>query len=389
MIFDPKQLHRASLALVALGSIGLASEAFAVGTPATTPIDNRATVNYTVGGVAQTPIESSPTGNSTAGVNAGANTSFVVDNRVDLTVTEESGGPTNVSPGQNNVVASFIVRNTGNAPQGYQLTATNLATGNTIGLPGFTAADAIDMNNLRVFIDVNDDGNFVAGDDTQTVIDTLNADTNRRVFIVADTPLAALNAQAANVRLTAITTAPGTNAAAALTETTGADTAAVDVVFGDGNANGNTARDGQGFAADQYLVQSAALTVAKTSSIFNDPFNGGTNPKAIPGAVIEYAIVVSNSSATTATGVVVTDPIPANTAFVASGANAYNGGASNVQINVGSGAPTFCVAEAGSDSNADGCFLNGSVVTVGNPAVATVGTGAPNAVTVRFRVTIN
>jgi hypothetical protein len=57
---------------------------------------------------------------------------------------------------------------------------------------------------------------------------------------------------------------------------------------------------------------------------------------------------------------------------------------------VGSGAPTFCVAEAGSDTNSDGCFRTaGGVLTVGSPAVSTVATGAANAVTVRFRVTIN
>ncbi len=386
MIFDLKQLKRASVALVALGSIGVSQQALAVGTAANTQIDNRATVNYTVGGVAQTPIESSPAGNSTAGANNGANTSFLVDNRVNLNVVEESGGPTNVSPGQANVVASFIVTNTGNAAQGYQLAFANNATGSTIGTPGFTAADAFDMGNLRAFVDANNDGLFDAGD-TATFINTLAADANVRVFIVADTPIAALNAQAANVRLTAITTAPGTNAATPLGETTGADTTAVDVVFGDGNANGNTPRDGRAFADDQYLVQAAALTVAKTSVVVSDPFNNTTNPKAIPGAVVEYAINVTNSAATAANGVVVTDPIPANTTFVTNG---YNAGASNVQITVGGGAPTFCIAEAGSDTNADGCFRTGAgVLTVQAPAVSTVATGAAGAVVVRFQVSIN
>jgi uncharacterized repeat protein (TIGR01451 family) len=386
MNIDLSQLKRASLAIVALGSIGVTSQAYAVGTAANTQIDNRATVNYTVGTVAQTPIESSPTGNSTPGVNAGANTSFVVDNRVDLTVTEVGGAATATGPGANNVVTTFTVTNTGNSAQGYALAAANRATGTTL----FSATDAFDMNNLRVFVETDNVAGFTAGD-TATAINTLAADATVTVYIVADTPLTALNGQAANVRLTATTAVAGTNGATLVTETAGADTAgAVDVVFGDGTAGGNTARDGAGFADDQYLVAAAALTVAKTSSVFNDPFNGGTNPKAIPGAVVEYSIVVTNSAATSATGVVVTDPIPANTAFVASGTNAYNAGASNVQINVGSGAPAFCVAEAGSDTNSDGCFRTAAgVLTVGSPAVSSVATGAANAVTVRFRVTIN
>ncbi|MCB1625762.1 MAG: DUF11 domain-containing protein, partial [Pseudomonadales bacterium] len=111
-------------------------------------------------------------------------------------------------------------------------------------------------------------------------------------------------------------------------------------------------------------------------------------PKSIPGAVLEYAVTVVNAGGTAATGVVITDPVPANTTF-ANGT--YNAGASNVQVQVGANPATFCVAEVGgTDSNADGCVLAGAgVLTVGAPALATVATGAGNAVTMRFRVTIN
>ncbi len=376
-----KQLKRASIALVALGSIGLTQQTLAAGTASGTQINNRATVNYSVGGVAQTPIESSPTGNTTVGVGNGANTSFVVDNRVDLTVVERSGNATPTNPGLNNVVTSFTVTNTGNTAQGYRLTPTNV--GGTL----FGNADVFDMNNLRVFVDANGDNNYVAGTDIATAIDTLPADASVTVFIVADTPLTALNAQAANVRLTAATAVAGTNGATLVTETTGPDSpTTVDVVFADGTAGGNTARDGAGFADDQYLVSAAALNVQKTSTTISDPFNNTTNPKAIPGAVVEYVITVSNSTSTAATGVVVTDPVPANTTFAA---GAYNAGAADVQINVGAGAATFCVAEAGgTDTNGDGCVRTAAgVLTVGTPAVSTVASGAP--VVVRFRVTIN
>ena len=91
-------------------------------TPAGTSIANRATVNYSVGGQPQTLIESSPTGNTTPGAGAGASTTFVVDNRVDLTVTELSGNATITTPGATNAALAFTVTNTGNAPQGYRLT---------------------------------------------------------------------------------------------------------------------------------------------------------------------------------------------------------------------------------------------------------------------------
>ena len=58
-----------------------------------------------------------------------------------------------------------------------------------------------------------------------------------------------------------------------------------------------------------------AFTVAKTVSVISDPVNGGTTPKAIPGAIMQYSILVTNSGVGTATDntTVITDPIPANT----------------------------------------------------------------------------
>ncbi|MBK6598990.1 MAG: DUF11 domain-containing protein [Proteobacteria bacterium] len=384
MSLDINHLKRATTLLIALGSFGVSNQVLAVGTTANTSIDNRATVNFAVNGVAQVPIESSPTGNSVPGANNGANTTFVVDNRIDLTVTEVSGNATGTTPGQPNGVTAFTVTNTGNAPQGYQLTPTNL-TGGTL----FGASDVFNMDNLRVFVDANSNGTYEPATDTATSINTLAPDANVVVFIVADTPITATNGQAANVRLTAGTAAPGTNGATLMTQTAGAEApGTVDVVFGDGTAGGNVARDGQGFADDQYLVSAATLTVAKARTVISDPFNGTTNPKSIPGAVLEYAVTVSNAGGTAATGVVITDPVPANTTF----ANAtYNAGASNVQLQVGANPATFCLAEAGgTDSNADGCVLTGAnVLTVGAPALASVATGAGNAVTMRFRVSIN
>lgn len=58
----------------------------------------------------------------------------------------------------------------------------------------------------------------------------------------------------------------------------------------------------------------AALSVSKVSSIISDPVNGTTNPKAIPGAMIEYLITVANGgpSATDSGTVIVRDDGPAD-----------------------------------------------------------------------------
>ena len=103
---------------------------------------------------------------------------------------------------------------------------------------------------------------------------------------------------------------------------------------------------------------------------------------------MEYAIELTNSGGANATGVVITDTLPAT--GISYTTATYNSGNSDVSITVGAGAPTFCSAEAGSDSNGDGCFRTaGGVLTVGSPAVTQVATGgAATRLTVRFRMTI-
>jgi large repetitive protein len=64
------------------------------------------------------------------------------------------------------------------------------------------------------------------------------------------------------------------------------------------------------------------VTVAKTSLLISDPVNGTTNPKMIPGAIVEYSITVSNagSAPIDANTIVIRDPFPTMISpFVATG----------------------------------------------------------------------
>lgn len=56
------------------------------------------------------------------------------------------------------------------------------------------------------------------------------------------------------------------------------------------------------------------VTVVTLSTVVSDTFNGTANPKAIPGAVVEYQVIVTNPATTPidAGTMVVTDPVPAN-----------------------------------------------------------------------------
>lgn len=60
----------------------------------------------------------------------------------------------------------------------------------------------------------------------------------------------------------------------------------------------------------------ANISVTKISTVLSDPVNGTTNPYSIPGAVLSYCIMISNGGSATATSIVASDAIPADTSYV-------------------------------------------------------------------------
>jgi len=61
-----------------------------------------------------------------------------------------------------------------------------------------------------------------------------------------------------------------------------------------------------------------SITVVKSSTAFSDPFNGTSTPKRIPGGVVTYNIITTNSGQGSVDNdeVILTDPIPTNTDLV-------------------------------------------------------------------------
>ncbi len=297
-------------------AFGLTGVALADGTASGTSIDNLATVDYDVDGVAQTEIESSPSGNSTAGVGNGTDTSFVVDNKVDLTVATTDGAAVAVTPGDQDQVLTYTVTNDGNTVQDYSLTVPG-ASGTWGG-----ATDNFDATSVNVYVDANANDTYDSGTDTATYIDELAADAEISVFVVGDIPLAQSDDDGALYDLIAQTAVGGTGGSQGADITTddagSADVAGtVQIVFADGAGTADAANDGKHSSRDGYLVQSAAMTVTKTSAVVSDPINGTTNPKAIPGATMRYTITVANAGNEDADDVTVVDTIPTNTTYVA------------------------------------------------------------------------
>jgi uncharacterized repeat protein (TIGR01451 family) len=75
--------------------------------------------------------------------------------------------------------------------------------------------------------------------------------------------------------------------------------------------------DGQAIAINDFTFcnPQTTLSVTKLSSVVSDAISG-TNPKAVPGAIVRYCVLVSNSGSATSSNVVATDSIPANLTFI-------------------------------------------------------------------------
>lgn len=290
-----------SLALVALS----ASPALAEGTDAGTTVQNTVSVSFNVGTVAQTAET--------------ATDEFVVDRKVNLTVEEVGSSATIVSPGSTQQVTTFQVTNLSNDTLDFSLTAAQQSG----GAGTFGGTDNFDTTDVLIYIDDDGTAGFSAGDSQVTYIDELAADTSATIFVVSSIPLTAETGDVATVILTADASAGGTVGSEGAELTTSATNTvdAVDTVLADLSGATDVDYDGSYSASDDYEVLAALLSATKTSRIVSDPISdvtGGT-PMAIPGAVVEYCIAVSNAAGSaTASSIVVSDTLPADVTFVAS-----------------------------------------------------------------------
>lgn len=120
----------------------------------------------------------------------------------------------------------------------------------------------------------------------------------------------------------------------------------------------------------------ATLNVTKVSSVVSDGVNA-TNPKAIPGAIMRYCVLVSNPGSGTATSVSVVDAIPANVTFVPGSMTSGSScaGATTVEDDNATGAD---------ETDPFGASISGTTVTA---TTASLGPSASFAI--RFNATVN
>ncbi len=372
------QFNRAKLLLLSGAAAvgGAAGNAQAqTATLAGTTVSNTAQVSYTVNGTPQT------TNSTTA--------SFVVDRKVNFTVVSDQPGYTQVNLGQANAVYKFKVTNTTNGTQDFWLDPDQTTL--SIGL--ITGTDNFDMIGLKAYVDSNGNGTYDVGVDTQEYIDELAPDASATVFLVGSVPNNA-SIQQAQVSLHVLVAAGGTSGTrggllVATDLNLGNADNTVDIVFADDDSDGvlnlgDIARNGQGRAYGAFEVgtRNVPLTVTKSALVLSDGVNL-LNPKALPGATVQYCLVVNNASLlTAANGVALTDVVPANTTYVAE--SIVTGAPGGTCMLLG-------VAEDDDDQDAgetDG--VTASFNTATKTVTANVGTvGALGSIAVSFKVTIN
>lgn len=271
-------------------------------------VHNIVGVTYDVEGVTQTvewnTDDNTETGNPLTG-------SFVVD-RVVLVNVYAADTPKTVAQRQVDAYLTYEVRNDSNATIDMQLTTHELG-------------DVFAGATFTLYLDADDSGAYEDGVDTVItggLLEDMVQGDMRRVFVVGDIPTGLVHEDEHVVTLLA--TAHEVDGAA-IVETTTADTAGMDTVFGDldgtydvgpTDAEKDLAGDGRHSADGAFKVAATTINVSKSSAVVEDPFNGTDNPKAIPGATVLYCIAVENAGASNATNVRIADGIPANTTYV-------------------------------------------------------------------------
>ena len=267
---------------------GVAAPAMAQETSAGELITNTVTVDFRVGGIQQTAVQDSDT--------------FVVDRKIDVVVAAVGASP-NVSSGEDQIVREFTVTNLSNATVGYQLT--------------FESTGDYVPENPIIFIDANGNGAYDAGEEV-TFLDALAQDETVSVLVQFDVPADTPNGASVDVILVANAYEANDPTTEIFADTGPDDPATIQTVLADGIgvAGFDAEYEGDHAASHSVAVNAADMSVEKFSTVIWDPVNLTVDPKAIPGARVQYCIAVTNAAgAATATDVIVNDDLPLEVTF--------------------------------------------------------------------------
>jgi uncharacterized repeat protein (TIGR01451 family) len=337
------------LALLLIGAIAMLAPqtAMAVGTAAGTTIINNFTVDYSV--------------NSTAQPQKTGSTNFKVDDKVNFTLTAQDSANVTISP-SGAAYQTYVLANTGNGPHDFTISPVVIG-GNT--LAPATGPTLYSTNTGTGGTQLPTDGT------TSLQYVSLASDATTTVYMYITAPAAPTDGNSADYNVTAVAYQAGNLGlpSPVLSSTQATADASVDknanlnnqyvvLADGQGTGTGDGLRDGK-FAAIAktggnvtvgFLVQSANITVGKTSALYSDPIGGVYNaltnkaPKAIPGAYMIYTLTVTNSGSAPTSSLSISDTLPLSLSFItyndgtntcAGGQVVINGGCSAAGVTIG------------------------------------------------------
>lgn len=267
-----------------LSAVALCSSAAvqAEGTPAGTIIENTAVVEFDVNG--------SPESVSSNAV------SIAVDERIDVVMTVQTSQVI-AAAGDSAPPVLFTLTNTGNGSEAFRLAVDSALSGDDFDPVPATPS---------IWLDRDASGDLSGADEPYTAGSNdplLDADQSIGILLMNDIPAAAADGGLgqSQLRATSLTGSGDTG-----TVFDGAGDTGVAAVLG--------ASGGDAAAVAEYLVEGALLSVDKSVSVA-DPF-GGNSP--VPGATLTYSVDIEVTGSAVAANCVFTDPLPANTSYVAS-----------------------------------------------------------------------
>jgi len=264
-------------ALIALAAC-FCAPAQAADAPAGTVIINSARVQFVVGG---------------SNFSQTATAYITVAQLLNVTVTWQNSTDVSVMPGGVQQSLLFQVTNTGNGPDSFTL-------GDSLVTPG---GASFSPANCQIYFDTAGTGIYAATDQLYTSGSndpSLAQNGAVNMLVVCNIPNSAADLSLGEMNLAATSK---TDSGAPGTVKTGGGVGGVDAIVGLTGAKGNS--------TGIYQAHNIVLSYVKSQSV-----SGPSGSLPVSGATIQYTLTVTPSGSATADGVVVSDPVPANTTFV-------------------------------------------------------------------------